>query len=221
MGLVGAWGDPQTYEVQGHLNTEGAVAGLEFFKSLLQFAPEGGTNADYFFNLEAFSNGSTAMVLNYFPFYPGLVASMGDQVGFFKVPRHADKLVISLGGQGFSISTKTAPQKQEWAKQFIAWFSQTAIQKKWIAYPGSFTANTELLASAEFAAAAPYNAAFAASLDYLQDFWNVPVYNELLAAAVRHLGAALDGTSASAEALDALAAEHEMILMEAGLLKME
>ena len=49
----------------------------------------------------------------------------------------------------------------------------------------------------------------------------MPVYNELLAAAVRHLGAALDGTSASAEALDALAAEHEMILMEAGLLKME
>ena len=161
------------------------------------------------------------MVLDYFPFYPGIVASMGDQAGFFKVPRHADKRVISLGGQGFSISTKTAPQKQEWAKQFIAWFSQTAIQKKWIAYPGSFTANTELLASAEFAAAAPYNAAFAASLDYLQDFWNVPVYNELLAAAVRHLGAALDGTSASAEALDALAAEHEMILLEAGLLKME
>ena len=217
----GAWGDPQSYKVQGHLNTEGAVAGLEFFKSLLQFTPEGGTNADYFFNLEAFSNGSTAMVLDYFPFYPGIVASMGDQVGFFMVPRHGDKRVISLGGQGFSISTKTTPQKQEWAKQFIAWFSQTAVQEKWISYPGSFTANTELLASEEFAAAAPYNAVFAASLDHLQDFWNVPVYNELLAAAVRHLGAALDGTSASADALDALAAEHEMILTEAGLLEME
>ena len=86
----GAWGDPQSHKVQGHLNTEGAVAGLEFFKSLLQFTPEGGTNADYFFNLEAFSNGSTAMVLDYFPFYPGIVASMGDQVGFFQVPRHGD-----------------------------------------------------------------------------------------------------------------------------------
>ena len=90
-----------------------------------------------------------------------------------------------------------------------------------LAYPGSFTANTELLAGEEFASAAPYNAVFAASLDHLQDFWNVPVYNELLAAAVRHLGAALDGTSASEEALDTLAAEHEMILMEAGLLEME
>ena len=197
------------------------MAGLEFFKSLLQFTPEGGTNADYFFNLEAFSNGSTAMVLDYFPFYPGIVASMGDQVGFFMVPRHGDKRVISLGGQGFSISTKTTPEKQEWAKQFIAWFSQTAVQEKWISYPVSLNANTELLASTEFDTAAPYNAVFAASLDHLQDFWNVPVYNELLAAAVRHLGAALDGTSASGDALDALAAEHEMILMAAGLLEME
>ena len=49
----------------------------------------------------------------------------------------------------------------------------------------------------------------------------MPVYNELLAAAVRHLGAALDGTSSAADALNALAEEHEMILMEAGLLEME
>jgi hypothetical protein len=77
------------------------------------------------------------------------------------------------------------------------------------------------LSSEAFAKASPYNTTFAESLDHLQDFWNVPVYNELLAAAVRHLGAALDGTSSSADALNALAGEHEMILMEAGLLEME
>lgn len=217
----GAWGDEETFEVQGYLNSDGAVEGLEFFKSVVQFTPEGGTNADYFFNLEAFSNGSTTMVLDYFPFYPGIVASMGDKVGFFKVPRHGDQRFISLGGQGFSISTKTTPEKQALAKQFIAWFSQTEIQEKWITYPGSFTANTELLSSEAFAKASPYNTTFAESLDHLQDFWNVPVYNELLAAAVRHLGAALDGTSSSADALNALTEEHEMILMEAGLLEME
>ena len=217
----GAWGDPQIFAVQGYLNSAGAIAGLEFFKSLMQFTPEGGSNADYFFNLEAFSNGSTTMVLDYFPFYPGIVASMGEQVGFFKVPRHGDQRFISLGGQGFSISTKTTPEKQALAKRFIAWFSQIEIQEKWISYPGSFTANTELLSSEAFAKAAPYNTTFAESLDYLQDFWNVPVYNELLAAAVRHLGAALDGTSSAADVLNALAEEHEMILMEAGLLEME
>ena len=217
----GAWGDPQSFAVQGFLNSAGAVAGLDFFKELIQFTPEGGTNADYFFNLEAFSNGSTTMVLDYFPFYPGIVACMGEKVGFFKVPHHNGERFISLGGQGFSISTKTTPEKQALAKQFIAWFSQTEIQKKWITYPGSFTANTELLSSEEFARAAPYNTTFAESLDHLQDFWNVPVYNELLAAAVQHLGAALDGTSSSADALNALAEEHEMILMEAGLREIE
>jgi len=217
----GAWGDPETFKVQGHLNSAGAVAGLDFFKGLMHFTPEGGTNADYFFNLEAFSNGSTAMVLDYFPFYPGIVATMGDQAGFFKVPSHNGQRFISLGGQGFSISTKTTPEKQALAKQFIAWFSQTEIQKKWITYPGSFTANTELLSSEAFAAASPYNTTFAESLDDLQDFWNVPVYNELIAASVRHLGAALDGTVASADALNALAQEHEMIMMEAGLLEMK
>ena len=217
----GAWGDPQSFAVQGFLNSAGAVAGLDFFKELIQFTPEGGINADYFFNLEAFSNGSTTMVLDYFPFYPGIVTSMGEKVGFFKVPHHNGERFISLGGQGFSISTKTTPEKQALAKQFIAWFSQAEIQKKWITYPGSFTANTELLSSEEFARAAPYNTTFAESLDHLQDFWNVPVYNELLAAAVQLLGAALDGTSSSTDALNALAEEHEMILMEAGLREIE
>ena len=106
----GAWGDPQTYEVQGHLNTEGAVAGLEFFKSLLQFAPEGGTNADYFFNLEAFSNGSTAMVLDYFPFYPGLVASMGDQVGFFRF--RATRTSASSRWAGRALAFRLRPRRK-------------------------------------------------------------------------------------------------------------
>ena len=67
------------------------------------------------------------------------------------------------------------------------------MQEKWITFPGCFTANTELLESEAFRAASPYNATFAESLDHLRDFWNVPVYNELLAAAVQHLGEALDG----------------------------
>jgi ABC-type glycerol-3-phosphate transport system substrate-binding protein len=127
--------------------------------------------------------------------------------------------VISLGGQGFSISTKVSKEQQELAKQFIAWFEQTKVQQKWITFPGSFTANIELLASEEFVQAAPFNATFAASLDYLQDFWNVPVYNELLAVSQRYLGEALDGVKTPKEALDHIAEEHELIMLQAGLLK--
>ncbi len=215
----GSWGDPRTFQVKGHVNSPQAAEALQFLKDLLQFTPPGGSNSDYFVNLDAFRNGSTAMVLDYFPFYPGVVKDMGEQVGFFMMPGKDGKRAISLGGQGFSISTKTPPEKQALAKQFIAWFQQPGVQKKWITYPGAFTANTELLKSEAFAKASPYNATFAASLDYLQDFWNVPVYNELLAKAVLYLGEALDGVKTPQAALDLLAEEHELILQQAGLLK--
>ena len=215
----GSWGDAETFQVRGHVNGPAAVEGLEFMKGLLQYTPPGGNTADYFYNNDVFKNGSTAMVLDYFAFYPGMVASMGDKVGFFVVPRHGDRRTISLGGQGFSISTKIPAAQQELAKQFIAWFQQVEVQKKWIGYAGAFTANTVLLASDEFARASPYNSAFAASLDHLQDFWNVPVYIELLAVSQRYLGEALDGVKTPGEALDRIAEEHELIMMQAGLLK--
>jgi ABC-type glycerol-3-phosphate transport system substrate-binding protein len=52
----------------------------------------------------------------------------------------------------------------------------------------------------------------------MRDFWNVPVYNELLAATQKYIGKAVDGELPAADALDQLAAEKERILKEAGLL---
>jgi multiple sugar transport system substrate-binding protein len=139
---------------------------------------------------------------------------MGDKVGFFAMPKQGDRRFASLGGQGFSISTKIKPEQQELAKSFIAWFLQTDTQKKWVQKPGGFTANAQILASDEFKKATPYNEAFSQSMDILVDFWNVPVYNELIAATVQHLGEAVDGKKSSKEALGALAAEHEKILSQ-------
>ena len=135
------------------------------------------------------------------------------------VPKAGDKRVVSLGGQGFSISTKTSAEQQELAKKFIAWFLQTDIQKEWITKDAGFTANTDILNSEKFRNASPYNRAFAESLDYLQDFWNAPVYNELLAVSQRYLGEVIDGVTPAQEALDKIAAEHEQIFKDAGLLK--
>jgi len=65
-----------------------------------------------------------------------------------------------------------------------------------------------------FKSASPYNAAFAQSMDIVQDFWNVPVYNELIASTAQQLGEALDGKKSSKDALAALAVEHEKILSQ-------
>lgn len=210
----GSWGDEKTYETQGYVNSDATVAAVDFMKSLLQYAPPGGSNMDYGQVLEVFTNGSTAMMMDYFAFFPGIVDQMGDKVGFFQVPRQGDKRVISLGGQGFSISTKVKPEQQERAKQFIAWFLKSDTQKLWITKKGGFTADMALLASDEFRQATPYNAVFAQSLDHLQDFWNVPAYNELLAVAQQNLGEALDGVTPTKAALDAIAEKSQQILKE-------
>jgi multiple sugar transport system substrate-binding protein len=210
----GAWGDPKTMKVQGALDSADAVKGLDFFKALVKYSPPGGSKLGYGEALEPFVNGSSAMLMNYFAFFPDLAKKMGDKVGFFAMPKNGSRRYASLGGQGFSISTKTAPAQQELAKKFIAWFLQEPTQQEWVKKPGGFTANAAILKSDAFKAASPYNAAFAQSMDIVQDFWNVPVYNELIASTAQQLGEALDGKKSSKDALAALAAEHEKILSQ-------
>jgi multiple sugar transport system substrate-binding protein len=211
----GTWGDPKTLKVQGALNSADAVRALDFFKTLLRYAPPGGSKLGYGEALEPFVNNTSAMLMNYFAFFPDLAKKMGDKVGFFPMPRNGARRYASLGGQGFSISAKAPPAQQELARKFIAWFLEKPTQEQWVKKPGGFTANAAILKSDAFKAASPYNQAFAESLDIVQDFWNVPVYNELIASTAQQLGEALDGKKSSKEALSELAVEHERILSQA------
>jgi multiple sugar transport system substrate-binding protein len=188
-------------------------------KRLIALGPNGSSQLGYGQVLEAFSNGSTAMLLNYFAFFPSIHEKFGDQVGFAVVPGKDGRRVASLGGQGLSISSKIAPERIELSKRFIAWFLQREVQEKWITKPAGFTANTEILKSPEFRARAPYNAPFADSIDTMQDFWNIPVFNRLMALSQRYIGMAIDGEMGTTEALDALAKDTEDALREKDLLE--
>src|SRR6185295_6622891 len=117
-----------------------------------------------------------------------------------------------------SISTKIPKEQQELAKKFIAWFEKQSTQERWITKPAGFTANSQILRSAEFRAKTPYNGPFADSVETMQDFWNVPCYNELLEVTQRYVGQAVDGGMPTMEALHKLAQEKERILKDAGLL---
>jgi multiple sugar transport system substrate-binding protein len=208
----GAWGDFKSMKVKGALDSPEAVRALTFFAGLLDNSPPGGSKLGYGEALEPFVNQSAAMLMNYFAFFPDLATKMGDKVGFFAMPRNGSLRAASLGGQGFSISSKTPTSQQELAKAFIAWFHQKSTQQEWVKKPGGFTANAEILKSEDFRSASPYNRAFADSMDVVRDFWNVPSYNELIATAAQHLGEALDGKTSPKDALAALANEHEQIL---------
>ena len=211
----GAWSNPNTKKVVGVLDSKDSVNALGFFQTLLEYSPPGGGKFGYGEALEPFVNESTALLMNYFAFFPDIAKKMEGKVGFFAMPKQGDRRFASLGGQGCSISAKASPKQQELAKRFISWFSKTETQKKWVQKPGGFTANVEILKSDEFKKASPYNEAFATSKDIVQDFWNVPVYNELIAAAAQRLGEAVDGKKPAEEALHTLAQEHEKILANA------
>ena len=54
--------------------------------------------------------------MNYFAFFPDLAKKMGDKVGFFAMPKNGSRRYASLGGQGFSISTKAPPRSRSWPR---------------------------------------------------------------------------------------------------------
>ena len=215
----GKWHGEGSNAVVGHLNTPQAAAAVDFFAELIALGPNGADNLDYGEGLEAFTNGSTAMLISYFAFFPTIEAQYGERAGFAVVPSKDGRRVASLGGQGLSISTKIPDERKQMAKQFIAWFLQREIQEKWITKPAGFTANTEILSSDEFRAMTPYNGPFADSIDAMQDFWNVPVFNELMSLSQKYIGLAVDGEMDTMEALNKLAEEKERILRENDLLE--
>ncbi|MDA3959325.1 MAG: extracellular solute-binding protein [Planctomycetota bacterium] len=215
----GSWGDPSSYQVSGHLDSPGAVQAATVFKELCALGPPNAVNSDYGDTLASFKNGSTAMMLTYFAFFPDIVDTMGDKAGFATVPAGPAGHVISLGGQGMSISGKTSPAQQALAKEFIAWFSSAKWQQRWVTLPACFTADAALLKTPEFREATSYNAPFADSIDHLQDFWNVPEYGELLEATQKYLGKILDNEMEPAAALKACAAAHEAIFKREGRLE--
>ena len=215
----GSWKDAETLKVQGHVNSPASEEALTFYKSLLAYTPKGGGNIDYDRILESYKDTkSTAMLMTYFAHFPTIDKSeVGPNTGYFVVPSKDGKHAVSLGGQGMSISAKASPNQQAIARRFITWFLQRKTQDKWIQKPGGFTAHTDVLASEAFRNASRYNPAFAESLDHVQDFWNIPQYNELLSIAMRRLGEALDDDAISAKAaLDKIADEHAQVLADEG-----
>lgn len=214
----GSYGDPETYKVEGHINSDDVVAALEYYKSLREFSPPDAPNYYWAETLDAFKAGKVAMAMDYFAFFPGVVDSNQnpnyyDKTGFFVSPAGPKGHAISIGGQGMSISAYS--KNQDIAKRYLKWFMQKPVQEKW-AQLGGFTPHEEVLQSEVFLNATPFNRAFAASFPYLRDFWAVPEYAELLDACQTGWNQVVIGSKSAKEALDEIARKHEAIFEDAG-----
>jgi multiple sugar transport system substrate-binding protein len=217
------WQDADN-NVLGIVNSKEAVESVQYYRDLYECCQAPGLSNAFFTEVnDALISGQAVMVMNYFAFLPVLkteVNPYADGVDFFVNPagpyghQHA-----ALGGQGTSIINYISDERKEASKEFIRWFAQEDIQLKW-AELGGYTCNTNILQSDAFLNATPFNPAFAETMTFVKDFWNVPVFGELLTVTQQELGAFIVGGEGTAqEAMDNIAKAHDAILRENDLIK--
>jgi multiple sugar transport system substrate-binding protein len=224
-----SWGadlyDPATYQVEGVINSPEAIESLQFYRDLYECCQAPGLNNAFFTEVnDATINGQATMTMNYFAFFPALVNP--DQnphaanMGFFPNPKgptgaqHA-----ALGGQGMSIISFISPERQQASLDFIKWFGQESVQTRW-AELGGYTCNANVLATEAFLNAAPYNPAFATTMTFVKDFFNIPPFGQLLQVSQREWSKfIIEGQGTAQEAMDNVAAEWTTILTETGFIK--
>ena len=206
----GELGNPETYVVDGFINSPQAVAALEAYRELYGFTPPGWAKTFFVENNQAITEGLAAMSMNYFAFFPALLNESTNphaaSTGFFANPAGpGGDQFAALGGQGISIVSYS--QNQEAAYDFLRWFIKDETQKRW-AELGGYTASAAVLESQEFRTATPYNEAFYQTMFRVKDFWAVPEYAELLGQLNNRIYPYIVGGEGTAqEVLDALAGD--------------
>jgi multiple sugar transport system substrate-binding protein len=216
----GDWGDFSTYEVEGIVNSPESVAALEAYKELYKFTPPGSSNDFYAESLNHFVSGEVAMAMNYFAFFPGLANEATNPyaatTGFFSQPEGPVARHTSLGGQGMSIVAYIDADHQAAAKEFLKWFASDEVQQKW-ADLGGYTCSSAVLDTEAFQTNTPYNIAFKESMGFVKDFWNVPIYGELLSVAQTAIHNYVVGDQGTAqEALDSISTQWTQIFKDNG-----
>ena len=213
MGVTSAlypWGfkyenSPGSYDMEGAVNSPEAAEGLEFYKAMYDCCtPPGHADAYMVANLDAYKSGQVAMQMNWFAFFPGIAKDEvvgGETSGFFVNPsQNID--ASTLGGQGISVVAYS--DKQDLALEYIKWFAQPDVQAKWWAL-GGYSCHKSVLEDPGFADTAPFAADFLKAMSGVQDFWQEPIYAELLLAMQQRVhDYVVAGEGTAQEALDKL-----------------
>ena len=112
------------YDMQGFVNSAGAVKGLELYKELYKCCtPPGASNVYMGESIDAFKSGQVALHMNFAFTWPGLYKDEnvgGDKIGFFPNPAGPAGHFAQLGGQGISVLANT--DNMDGALSYIKWF---------------------------------------------------------------------------------------------------
>ena len=206
------------YDLEGFVNSDGAIAGLEFYKALYDnTTPPGSSNWYMGENIDAYRSGQVAMQMNFAFIWPGVEADAnvgGGKSGYFPNPAGPSGQFAQLGGQG--ISVVAASEKQDAALEYIQWFAQPQIQAKWWEL-GGYSALKAVVEDPGFATSQPYAQTFLDSMAIVKDFWAEPAYADLLLPMqdrVHNFVVAGEGTAK--EALDGLVRDWTEVFEDEG-----
>lgn len=218
------WQD-ENNNAEGAVNSPEAIEAVQFYRDLYECCQVPGlSNAFFTETNDAMIGGQAVMIMNYFAFFPALanpdISPYAESTGFFPNPAgpYGDRSA-ALGGQGMSIISYISEERQEAAKDFVRWFAQEEIQAEWAAL-GGYTCNKNVLQTEEFLNATPFNPAFATTMTFVKDFWNIPIYGELLEITQRELSSFIvEGVGTAEETMNTIAEQHQQILEEEGYVK--
>jgi len=198
---------------------------VQFYKDLYDCCQAPGlSNAFFQETNDAFISGKAVMAMNYFAFLPALsnpsTNPFAAGTAFFSNPPgpKGDK-GAALGGQGLSIINFISDERKAAMRDFITWFASEKNQEQWAAL-GGYTCNSNVLQSETFLKAQPYNPAFAETMTFVKDFWNIPIYAQLLQVTQTNFSKFIvEGQGTAKETMDTIAAEQDKILKENGYIK--
>jgi len=208
------------YDLEGFVNSEGAVAGLEFYKELYDTAtPPGSSNWYMGENIDAYKSGQVALQMNFAFIWPGVEADPnvgGGKSGYFPNPAGPAGQFAQLGGQGISVVAYS--DKQDAALEYIKWFAQPDIQSRWWEL-GGYSALRAVVEDPGFAASQPYAQTFLDSMAIVKDFWAEPAYADLLLPMQERIhNYVIAGEGTAKEALDGLVRDWTEVFEDAGKL---
>ena len=208
------------YELEGFVNSAGAVAGLEFYKSLYDCCtPPGSSNWYMGENIDAYRSGQVAMQMNFAFIWPGVEADAvvgGGVSGYFPNPAGPSGQFAQLGGQGISVVAYS--DSQDAALEYIQWFAQPTVQARWWEL-GGYSALRAVVEDPAFATSQPYAQTFLDSMAIVKDFWAEPAYASLLLAMQDRIhNYVIAGNGTAQEALDGMVADWTEIFEDEGKL---
>lgn len=208
------------YDIEGFVNSKGAIEGLEFYKDLYDCCTPPGSSDWYMgANIDAYKSGQVAMQMNFAFIWPGVEADPnvgGGKSGYFPNPAGPAGQFAQLGGQGISVVSSS--EKRAAALEYIKWFAQPNVQQDWWK-AGGYSALRAVVEDPTFASSQPYAQTFLDSMAIVKDFWAEPSYASLLLpmqARVHNYVVAGQGTAK--EALDALVEDWNEVFEDEGKL---